>query len=202
MNHLNLSDEIVLLWSLPAGVSAKRYSLNLELLPGPVLKHLLDSFSEAEIAATIATIVEQAAALEESASLNDQRLIFLTGCAILLAEDAVLLPKATLQHAVRSLPISIWFRQVSRLVEKHLSEADLQETLLVGISDVSTVPTIENSLEGIRVYRSFPRVGRHESPSDEIRRELAAQVETLTRHRNPNITKLAIQARVSLAQNP
>jgi len=202
MNHLNLSDEIVRLWSLPAGTSPKLYSLNLNLAPRDVLNQLLGSFSEEEIATTVATIVDRAATLEESAGLSDQKLIFLAGCALVLAEDAVALPKATLQRAVRSLPISIWFRQLSRLVKKYLSEADLQETLLVGISDTSAAPTIENSLEGIRVYRSFPMRGRPESPSAAMDQKLISHVEMLSRHQNPTIAKLALQARSALTQNP
>ena len=196
-NHQKISDAIVDIWALPPGGSYKKYSVNLQVRPSEVVESLRKQFSDSEIFDAVKGWIEYGARKEETASLTDDREFFLCGCAVLLAESGVPVPKATVQRAVRGLPMCIWYRHLLALVKQYLSETELLETLLEGMQNESKIRLVENCLEGVRAYMPF---AAKDTGSSQVRERIAQKTESLLGHGNPIIADLARTAARTLAK--
>jgi len=116
-------------------------------------------------------------------------------CLEMAAEvDEVVLPTELVQDIVRTFPAPFAFQLVGDLVLRYLSRAELLETLVAGLDDLSCQ---ENCLDGFRLYRSADKDG-----TTVITRQLAEaaqeRIEHLCSSTDPQIAEAARTARKHL----
>jgi hypothetical protein len=186
-------DTILMLWSsTPASAAADdSYIRAVSMNAGEVAVRLLRSFPATQIVDEISHFLAEIVAVMETDGVPDRRRVFLCSCCLELISDAhgIRVPVDLVQDIVRTFPISIWYRSVTRVVTAYLSRADLLEALIKGLSGDPHLAIVENCLQGFRMYAKFAH-------RDDDARRLA----TLRQQIAPLIDGYITDARVDIAR--
>jgi hypothetical protein len=202
---MDVLQAILALWrAVPdLGHNNEHYHRNESLPPGEIVVRLLRTFPRDQIVREISRFLEEMSALMETFKAPDRRSMFLCDCCLLLIsdQDGLRVPAAVVKQVIRSFPISIWYRRLTRVVPVYLSRADLLETLADGLSDPRPA-TLESCLEGIRMYAKFAR--REDNPErlESAERRIAPLIDRYRSDERAHIARSAERSKQALAAIP
>lgn len=198
---MDVLDALLGLWnSSPDSVATGgRYTRSALKAPEVVVR-LRRNFPETRIVEEISRFLAEMAALMESDGIPDRRDIFLCSCCLTLISDpdGVRVPLSLVQNLVRSFPISIWYRSMTRVVASYLSRADLLAALIRGLSVDAPPVVIENCLQGVRMYAKFALHKDDPAHLDSLKRQIAPLIEGYVSDPRSDIVRYAQRAKAAL----
>lgn len=166
-----------------------------------ILDALRASYTESRIRVQIGEFFKKMTRQYEQGANPSERDSFLANCCLEIVDeqDQSFLTKEIAADIVRTFPSIIWYSPVGDVVETYLSDAELIETLMGGLTENAATEVCTTCLEGLRLYAGLasrdPDRGRLKSAVADVRRRLS----DLRSHPDELIRNMAPEAEKHLA---
>jgi hypothetical protein len=189
---VSVLDKLQELWSAPEpGASGRVFPQISSTKAEEIHGRLLESFSEEQIVnETTEFLSRMTALLGADKTPTRQDRLRCAACLELVSNPRGIRIRVRLvQDIVRSFPITLWSREVARLIAVYLNREELLEALITGLTVEDRPKMVQNCLRGIKMYARFA----HRGGASERLRSLVSQI-------TPIVAKYALDGDVHLAR--
>ena len=173
---MNVLDELQELWSAPPdrGASGRVFPRDSSTKAEEIHGRLLESFFEDQIVNETSEFLNRMTDLVGAGKApSRQDRLRCAACLELVSNSrGSRIAVRLVQDIVRSFPITLWSREVARIITAYLNREELLEALIAGLTAEDRPEMVQNCLRGVNLYARF---ARRDSASERLR-SLVSQI--------------------------